>query len=335
LHGCEVKEQESVTVDDGEWPGGWLVKSSQDHSNSSNAQSNLSFYVEDENTAHASNPRRVTMDSLQEDQEPSSNGCSDKDDLEQDPGILQELTQREQTDWDAVCGKEEQDEDEFQIEEEPGFRDALAEMEMPEDIDRSEPPQKKLKQATLTQQEASFFAPKSDTPRRQESSHQQCMTLNGGTRAKGQPWISPERPLTLLTALTPEPLPELLCEQGMVEENNKAGHTCAYQLSSNKSAHAPKPTGERPRATLDLFAGCGGLLCGFQQEGCEETCMVELDPIACATLATNFPDAKIYQERAEHFLETCESETMKSCPKLGDVGHINATQGQFSTSKFL
>jgi hypothetical protein len=142
-------------------------------------------------------------------------------------------------------------------------------------------------------------------------------------------------PLTLLAALTPEPLPELLCEQGMVEENNKAGHARACQLSSNKSAHAPKPTGERPRATSDLFAGCGGLSCGFQQEGCEETCMVELDPIACATLATNFPDAKIYQERAEHFLETCESETMKSCPKLGDVGHINATQGQFSTSKFL
>jgi hypothetical protein len=177
-------------MDANEWPGGWLVKSSQDHSNSSNAQSNLSFYVEDENTAHASNPRRVTMDSLQEDQEPLSDSCSDKDDLEQDPGILQELTQREQTDWDAVCGEEEREKDEFRIEEEPGFVDALAKMKMPQEmprveevdnnallVDRSEPPQKKLKQATLTQQEASFFAPKSDTPRRQESSHQQCMTL--------------------------------------------------------------------------------------------------------------------------------------------------------------
>jgi DNA (cytosine-5)-methyltransferase 1 len=130
--------------------------------------------------------------------------------------------------------------------------------------------------------------------------------------------------LTECTALKPEPLPELLYEQGMVEENNKAGYTCAYRFSSNKSAYTPKPTGERPRATLDLFAGCGGLSCGFQQEGYEETYMVELEPIACATLAINFPDAKIYQERVEHFLETCESETMKSYPKVGDIGHINA-----------
>src|SRR5437762_2784891 len=47
-----------------------------------------------------------------------------------------------------------------------------------------------------------------------------------------------------------------------------------------------------PLRVIDLFAGAGGLSEGFQQEGFAVVAGSDIDPDACATYASNFPDAQ-------------------------------------------
>src|SRR5437764_12944676 len=47
-----------------------------------------------------------------------------------------------------------------------------------------------------------------------------------------------------------------------------------------------------PLRVIDLFAGAGGLSEGFQQEGFAVVACSDVDTDACATYASNFPDAQ-------------------------------------------
>tara|TARA_B100000965_G_scaffold292417_1_gene250269 strand:- start:6264 stop:7364 length:1101 start_codon:yes stop_codon:yes gene_type:complete len=51
---------------------------------------------------------------------------------------------------------------------------------------------------------------------------------------------------------------------------------------------------------LDLYAGCGGFSVGFSNAGYTVSTLVEMDKWACETLRTNFPDAKVIEDRVEN-----------------------------------
>jgi site-specific DNA-cytosine methylase len=72
----------------------------------------------------------------------------------------------------------------------------------------------------------------------------------------------------------------------------------------------PEPKRERepgPRPmlrTLDVFAGCGGLMEGLQQSGlCRDAWAVEICPAACKSYKVNFPNGRVYNEDCNAFLK--------------------------------
>lgn len=52
--------------------------------------------------------------------------------------------------------------------------------------------------------------------------------------------------------------------------------------------------------SVDLFAGVGGLSLGFEQAGFDVACAVEIDPVACAAHAYNFPNTPVICRSVEH-----------------------------------
>jgi DNA (cytosine-5)-methyltransferase 1 len=61
-------------------------------------------------------------------------------------------------------------------------------------------------------------------------------------------------------------------------------------------------------AAIDLFAGAGGFSLGFEWSDIRVQAAIELDPWACETYATNFPDTKVVCAD----IETLSNETLQS-----------------------
>lgn len=90
----------------------------------------------------------------------------------------------------------------------------------------------------------------------------------------------------------------------------------------------PVPKQERPPMhaqrlrTMDVFAGCGGLMEGLQQSGlCEHAWAVEADAAACTAYRANFPGGAVYNETCDAFL-TRAMRGDADVPRPGEVDAI-------------
>lgn len=73
--------------------------------------------------------------------------------------------------------------------------------------------------------------------------------------------------------------------------------------------------------SLELFAGAGGSLIGYHDEGFETAMAVERDEDAVHTLRANNPGVKVFHGCVRKFLEGLDSET--AIIALGRIDHIH------------
>lgn len=73
--------------------------------------------------------------------------------------------------------------------------------------------------------------------------------------------------------------------------------------------------------SLELFAGAGGSLIGYHDEGFETAMAVEIDEDAAHTLRANNPEVKVFQGCVRNFLEELDSDT--TIIALGRIDHIH------------
>jgi len=96
--------------------------------------------------------------------------------------------------------------------------------------------------------------------------------------------------------------------------------TFAYYYDSSKMKR--KGIRRRKIRSLELFAGAGGSLLGYEICGGFETCVaVENDPDACDTLRSNHPHIKVYQGCIKQFVQNYAF--LKSEIGIGEVDHLH------------
>lgn len=97
----------------------------------------------------------------------------------------------------------------------------------------------------------------------------------------------------------------------------------AYRARQQTSQPGRVPP--RKPVVLDLFAGCGGMSLGFRNTGFFDLkYAVEKDHVAAATHMINFPDADLFEEDVNDFLEKSEKK-FPTHPGRGDVDHVHAS----------
>jgi DNA-cytosine methyltransferase len=88
---------------------------------------------------------------------------------------------------------------------------------------------------------------------------------------------------------------------------------------------AEPPPGPSPRLrTMDVFAGCGGLMQGLYQSGlCDHGWAVEYMPEACASYEINYPQSTVYKADCNDVLEG----VLAGDPKYPAKGQVQAIVG--------
>ncbi|XP_065335001.1 uncharacterized protein LOC135942165 [Cloeon dipterum] len=100
-------------------------------------------------------------------------------------------------------------------------------------------------------------------------------------------------------------------ESGRVQE---IGHPAKYQIMAAISS-GPR----RPLRCLDLFAGCGGMSVGLEMSSLTRTLWaVDSNEIACSTFKRNFPQASVYCDYVEHWLQQVKR-LGQGLPQQGEV----------------
>jgi len=117
------------------------------------------------------------------------------------------------------------------------------------------------------------------------------------------------------------------CKQTMTKSNfiyEEGENQRSFSYSTNKGEIKHHPWG-RP-ATLDLFAGVGGMSLGLKNAGFDVKWIVENNELAAATYKANTtnPDVEIYTASVRSFLKQC-IEGNPGCPKVGDPEHIHGS----------
>jgi hypothetical protein len=106
------------------------------------------------------------------------------------------------------------------------------------------------------------------------------------------------------------PMPDINCQRFFCQKSYDALHYAFVDFSSSKDGGGGDNqtrsgmTPRSPLATLDVFAGCGGLSAGLEQsEYFRITHAIENDPHAASAFAANHPDAIVVQGDASLLLE--------------------------------